>query len=187
MTEQTEHRKTMRRRDTGSLRFVTFSCNGRLPLLRNDRVKDAFVTELAACQKRSGLYISAWFVIPEHVHALCWPGPRGLPLAPALSGLKSNHGRTIIRRWRELRAPILDRITQDGRPVYWMPGGGFDRNLYTRRSILGAIEYIHMNPISRGLVMRPIDYPWSSARAWAGDQSGPVEITSPWGDVMKGP
>ncbi len=30
------------------------------------------------------------------------------------------------------------------------------------------VNYIHMNPVRAGLVERPQDYKWSSARWWAG-------------------
>ena len=30
------------------------------------------------------------------------------------------------------------------------------------------VDYIHMNPVRAGLVSSPVDYPYSSARQWAG-------------------
>ncbi len=43
------------------------------------------------------------------------------------------------------------------------------RNLTSKETILAAIEYIHLNPIRRGLVARAIDWNWSSARWYASD------------------
>jgi putative transposase len=170
----------MKRYDTGSIRFVTFSCIHRWPLLKNDLIKDEFVRALAACQQRTGLLVAAWVVMPEHAHILAWPGPRGVRLAPVLSGLKSTFARDVIGRWRELRAPILDRITgSDGRPHFWLPGGGHDENLETDDAIDTVTEYIHNNPVRRGLVERATDYRWSSARAWAGRNDTDIVITSP--------
>ena len=37
------------------------------------------------------------------------------------------------------------------------------------------IRYIHNNPVEAGLVMRPQDYPYSSARDYCGDP-GPVKL-----------
>ena len=45
----------------------------------------------------------------------------------------------------------------------WQPGGGFDSNTADPRTILAMIEYIHNNPVRRGLVARPEDWRWSSA------------------------
>ncbi len=47
---------------------------------------------------------------------------------------------------------------------YWQEGPGYDRNLDNRVSIEAAIDYIHMNPVRRGLVKRAVDWRWSSAR-----------------------
>ena len=38
------------------------------------------------------------------------------------------------------------------------------------------IEYLHDNPVRRGLVSRAVDWPWSSARAWAGYEDALVSI-----------
>jgi putative transposase len=42
------------------------------------------------------------------------------------------------------------------------------------------VDYIHLNPVRRGLVAAPDDWTWSSARHYAtGEQCG-VEIESHW-------
>ena len=38
---------------------------------------------------------------------------------------------------------------------------------------------MHRNPVHRGLVEKPEDYPWSSFRAYAFHEQGPVAITQP--------
>jgi hypothetical protein len=34
--------------------------------------------------------------------------------------------------------------------------------------LLQKVRYIHQNPVRAGLVARPEDYRWSSARCWKG-------------------
>jgi putative transposase len=51
---------------------------------------------------------------------------------------------------------------------FWQRGGGYDRNVNEPATIRAMIEYIHDNPVRRGLVKRAIDWPWSSARFFAG-------------------
>ena len=48
-------------------------------------------------------------------------------------------------------------------------GPGCDRNLFTPRAILASLDYIHDNPVKRGLCERVIDWPWSSARYYLMD------------------
>ena len=59
---------------------------------------------------------------------------------------------------------------------FWQPGGGFDRNVWQERSLYEMMEYIHANPVRRGLVQQPTDWYWSSARFWEGDRAGPLDM-----------
>jgi putative transposase len=45
------------------------------------------------------------------------------------------------------------------------------------RSASKKLRYLHRNPVSRALVEKPEDYAWSSFRAYALQQPGPVTIT----------
>ena len=47
---------------------------------------------------------------------------------------------------------------------FWQEGPGYDRNLNTCRAVEAAIDYIHLNPVRRGLCHRARDWRWSSAR-----------------------
>jgi len=44
-----------------------------------------------------------------------------------------------------------------------------------------VIEYIHNNPVRRGLVAEATDWIWSSARLYAGDNRVPIRMDElPW-------
>jgi putative transposase len=51
---------------------------------------------------------------------------------------------------------------------FWQRGGGYDRNVHEPKTLRKMIEYIHDNPVRRGLVKEAVDWPWSSARYYAG-------------------
>ena len=66
---------------------------------------------------------------------------------------------------------LLERLTIRERPGksafrFWQEGGGFDRNLTTRKAVLETIDYIHNNPVRRELVLAAQDWPWSSWAQW---------------------
>jgi putative transposase len=66
-------------------------------------------------------------------------------------------------------SPLLKKLmirTRPGRTCFrfWQEGGGFDRNLFTPEAIIASINYIHENPVKRGLCKKAIDWKWSSAR-----------------------
>ena len=49
-----------------------------------------------------------------------------------------------------------------------------------------VIRYIHRNPVKRGLVEKPEDWPWSSSRHYATGEQGTVEIESQWTAFWRG-
>jgi len=54
---------------------------------------------------------------------------------------------------------------------FWQPGGGYDRNIRKAKTAWASVAYIHDNPVRRGLVRRPEDWEWSSAKWYAGQQT----------------
>jgi putative transposase len=59
---------------------------------------------------------------------------------------------------------------------FWQRGGGYDRNIVTPKTAYLEIDYIHHNPVRRGLCVHPADWIWSSAADYAGVRSGPLTI-----------
>lgn len=90
----------------------------------------------------------------------------------ALFTLKTSMAQRVIGRWVELDAPVLSKVRhRDGSHRFWQAGGGFDRNVRDEDELLREIDYIHLNPVRRGLVKTPCDWAWSSARWYAGEES----------------
>jgi putative transposase len=171
-------RKLLRRiENPNHARYLTFSCRHRFPLFKNDRIKAAFVKQLDETRTRTRFHLLAWVIMPEHVHLLIWPKLPEHPISKVTWRLKRDFSRRIITRWRNLNAPILTNITDaDGRTRFWQPGGGYDRNIVSDDELREKIDYIHANLVRRGLVDSPTDYPWSSARWYAGDRDDTLRI-----------
>ena len=161
-------RKTMKRREMpGGVRFITCSCEHRLPLFLNPAIRGVFEGSLHASRLRYRFEMFAWVVMPEHIHLLLRPPP-SVALARILAYIKTSVMRRVLPRWKELGAPILQRLVRpDGTYRFWQKGGGFDRNIRDEQAFTKAIHYIHRNPVERDLVKRPEDWRWSSARFWA--------------------
>lgn len=157
--EAVEHRKRMRRReDKQTLRFLTFSCWERLQLFGNGRIRDAFSDHLQVTKLRFRVRLIAWVIMPEHVYLLVYP-PASRSVVEFLWHLKRPFAKAVVARWRELRAPVLERVVDArGRAHFWLPGGGHDRNVRTFEERLEKVKYIHANPVKRGLVKNREDW-----------------------------
>ncbi|TVQ31373.1 MAG: hypothetical protein EA376_09685 [Phycisphaeraceae bacterium] len=182
---QSKRRHRVRCEAPGEHRFLTFSCHQRLPLFSNDQIKTAFALRLAELSIEQTQRLVAWVIMPEHVHLLLLPRLPEISVDRFLYRLKRPFAYEILERWRELDAPILPRITDaDGRHRFWLRGGGYDRNIYTQKEFEEKFDYIHDNPVRRGLVDRPTDWKWSSARWYDQKRAGPHAIDpEEWGNT----
>jgi putative transposase len=165
----------------GHAHFLTYSCYQRLPLLSKDRTCEWVVEAMQVARRKFDFDLWAFVLMPEHVHVLLRPRQERYQLSRILAALK----RPVSSRAKEYLVALDNRlwlkkltVVENGSRVFrfWQAGGGYDKNLWNDRAILEVIDYIHANPVRRGLVERPTDWYWSSARFWAGDYSGPLEM-----------
>lgn len=153
-----------------------------MQLLGTLALKDLVVRCLFDARDELAFDLFAWVVMPEHVHVLVMPPGPQIAAGAILKSIKAPAARVAIARWRELRAPVLDKITgADVTVRLWQRGGGHDRNVRDRDEFDSIIRYIHENPVRRGLVNRPEDWVWSSAAWYAGDRDhGLAPDRLPW-------
>lgn len=153
-------KKLVRYQQTGDLHFVTFSCYQRLPYFASIEAKERFECSLEAMRVRYGFFVSAYVVMPEHVHLLL-SEPRKANLATALQALK-----------------LSVAVQRPERP-FWQKRY-HDFNVWSERKVVEKRRYIHRNPVARGLVKEPDEWKWSSFRHWWTGKVGTVEIESHW-------
>jgi hypothetical protein len=60
---------------------------------------------------------------------------------------------------------------------FWQPRY-YDFNDYHEQKLMEKLDYVHLNPVRRGLVAVPEDWTWSSARHYATGEECGVEIES---------
>ena len=173
MRSQDEPRKKVRHYDLpGDAHYLTFSCYRGIPLLSKDRTRLWFVEELAKARSKHSFDLWAWVIMPEHVHLLICPRAANYKTEKILASIKKPVAHRAIQFLQESAPDFLERLTVRNRNRtyrrFWQAGPGHDANLYELAAIYNAIEYIHNNPVRRGLVARTTDWLWSSARDWAG-------------------
>jgi len=168
------HRKKVRHYDDPAhCHELTFSCYKRWPLLTNNLWRGMLSDAIDRANERHGYLLTAFVYMPEHVHLLVYPGPGASNIDRLLKAIKRPYSYRIKQLLVETASSLLKRLTIQQRPGvesfrFWQEGPGYDRNLDNPVSALAAIDYIHRNPVRRGLVERAIDWQWSSARWYEG-------------------
>jgi putative transposase len=151
-----------RYQEARELHFLTFSCYRRQPLLASPQAMHQFEVALEWSRRHYSFYVIGYVVMPEHVHLLVTEPERGT-LASAVQAIKQSVARRLI----------------GNRQHFWQ-ARYYDFNVWTRNKRIEKLKYIHRNPVKRGLVEKPEDWPWSSYRNYATGQEGVVEVESPW-------
>jgi len=146
-----------RRQREGDLHFVTFSCFRRCAYLGNAAARDLFEEALARMSYCHQFDVFGYVVMPEHVHMLLGEPGTDL-LAVGLQALKLS----VSKRAKE-------------RP-FWQ-ARYYDFNVYTKAKRIEKLDYIHWNPVKRGLVENPEDWIWSSSRYYRTGVQGRVKIS----------
>ena len=170
------HRKTIRHfHEPGDLHELTFSCYRRMQLLTNDVWREMFCRSIDKAITRWNFRLVAFVLMPEHVHLLVYPTTPIVEIDNLLSAIKQPYAVKIKNLLLASGSDLVDRLTVQERPGktafrYWQEGPGYDRNLSSQKAVLAAIEYIHRNPIRRGLVDEVTHWRWSSARWYASDK-----------------
>ena len=77
-----------------------------------------------------------------------------------------------------LEQPVASRLIA-GRPHFWQ-ARYYDFNVWSTRKRIEKLRYMHRNPVKRGLVEKPENWPWSSFVHDATGSEGVVELESAW-------
>jgi len=161
----------------GHLHFITFSCYRRLPLFKTARARDVFVKELSKIRDEMGFRLIGYVVMPEHVHLLISEPKEGTP-STVLQKLKLRAARMLRMRKRrpnptQLRFPFEE--TREPLRAFWQ-ARFYNFNVYTQGKKKEKLNYMHANPVVRGLVAHPKDWRWSSWGFYWGGETGMVKV-----------
>ena len=113
-------------------------------------------------REEMGSHLMGYVVMPEHVHLLLSEPQRGTP-STELQKLKLRVARKLRkRRGRPARATRLP-VEEGGETLgtFWQ-ARFYDFNVYSEGKKMEKLHYMHANPVIRGLVKNPKDWPWSS-------------------------
>jgi hypothetical protein len=108
------------------------------------------------------------------------------PPKRSLDGAPSRVKRTAVKAVRRRRATAQLKLFGDGTDHVWQRRF-YDFNVWTARKRIEKLRYMHRNPVARGLVQEPEQWPRSSYRSYAFGDEGAVGINQ-WGEIkMKTP
>jgi putative transposase len=147
---------------SGHDHFITFSCYRRLPYLDDDHSRKVFEEVLERTRQSHQFFLHGYVLMPEHVHLLM-SEPQRYSLSTTLGVIK---GET-------------SKLLKGERVQFWQLRY-HDFNVFTRPKHREKLRYLHRNPVKRGLVEEPEQWPWSSYSHYQTGEPGRIEIESDW-------
>ena len=129
--------------------FVTKCTEGRRPILAVPSAAERIIESLSHLRQTQRIRLLAFVVMPDHYHAVLCLLP-GEELSDLMRSLGSYTGRRIRRD-----LGLLHRT--------WQDDGFYDHACRNDREVYDSVEYVHSNPVRRGLVGLAEEWPFSSA------------------------
>ena len=178
------HRKTIRHfHEPGDIHELTFSCYRRMKLLTNNAWRANLSRAIDNACQQLNCHLAAFVYMPEHVHLLVWGIQSKEDVSRLLAAIKRPVSVAVRDDLRQAQSRLLERLTVQERPGkrvfrFWQEGPGFDRNLWTVKAVAASIDYIHTNPVKRGLCHKARDWRWSSALFYE-DERAPLDPLLP--------
>ena len=156
--------------------FCTITVLDWLPVLLESRYIDPIIDSLTYCRQHKGLQLFACVIMPNHLHLIAAAGEH---LHEVVRDFKRFTSRTIHDRLKpDDRSTVLhwpQHATQAARRErgeFGLWDDGFHPQEVSSRPVFEQkLNYLHENPVRKGLVRRPEDWWYSSASWYAGEKN----------------
>lgn len=166
----------------GHAHSLTFSCYKRYPFLSKDRTCEWLADSIEKARSDLNFDLWAWVFMPDHAHLVIHPRNEIYDIAVIRRLIKEPAAQKAIKWSRNNSLEWLRKIERQRGDrlecLFWQSGGGYDRNITEGRTLMATIDYVHHNPVRKGLIANPQDWKWSSA-AWYYDGSPVPMIPDP--------
>ena len=170
--------------DSEGLYFISFAVINWIDVFIRNEYKDIVLKSWKYCIENKGLQIYGWCIMSSHIHMII--GSQKDKPENIVRDMKSftstqirkaitNNPQESRKEWMlEMMYKAVDKNGNNDGFQFWQQNNQpilLDNNFIMDQKL----EYIHLNPVVTGIVERPEDYLYSSARDFAG-RKGLIDI-----------
>ncbi|MBI5887043.1 MAG: transposase [Deltaproteobacteria bacterium] len=152
--------------ESGAVYFMTSTIVEWIPIFTSSLYCDVIIDSLKYCMGNKGLKICAYAIMDNHIHLVA----SGEKFPLVMKDFKSYTARGIIQAaqigrkdWLLNQLKFYKRFHKTGSEHQVWQEGFHSQEITTEEMLRQKIEYIHNNPLRRGLVERPEHWSYSSA------------------------
>jgi REP element-mobilizing transposase RayT len=170
-------------KEQDKLHFVTLQVVEWVDVFTRERYCKIIVENLKYCIENKGLEIYAWVIMSNHIHLLVKSNTDNL--SGTIRDFKSYTSKLILEEIQEINESRKDwmmklfesaafKHKRNTNYQFWTHEN-HSEHVFSNKFMEQKLEYIHNNPVRAGIVDKPEDYRYSSARDYA-DEKGLLPI-----------
>jgi putative transposase len=167
--------------------FITFAVVGWVDVFTKNLYRNIVLDSIRFCQKEKGMDLNAWCLMSNHIHLIA--SSKFANLSGLLRDFKKFTSKQILSaiednkddRRREWMLDIFSKRgnynTRNEKFQFWQQDN-HPLELFGAKFIFQKLNYIHINPVTAGIVAMPEHYLFSSAKDYAlKEQCGLLDIS----------
>ena len=167
-------------RNQKEIHFITFAVIEWVDIFTRKEYRDLVVESLKFCQKEKGLLLHAWCIMSNHVHLIA--SAKDETLSDVLRDFKKFTSKQIIKailnnesesRNAWMIAIFKEAGQKNSRNTeyqFWRQDNQ-PKECFSPDFTVQKLNYIHNNPVEAGIVDKPEEYLYSSARDYYNKKS----------------
>ena len=171
-------------RDPGQLYFVTYSVVYWIDLFIRKGYRDILLESWEYCREKKGMQLYAWCIMTSHVHMII--GSEQEKMEDIMRDMKKYTSfelkKALQNQYGESRKewilPMMEKagkLNAHSRDFQLWQEGNHPIQLPNPQIAHQKLDYVHNNPVEAGIVEKPEDYLYSSARNYYG-MKGLIDI-----------
>jgi putative transposase len=168
--------------------FVTTTVMNFAKVFTHPHYCDLFISNIKHYQENYHFEVYAYVIMPSHFHWIVRVDPAVGTISDVMRDIKKYSAWDILGQLEEDgRRELLDMFRREAlgfrnqKRKFWMKR--FDDEVITTDEMMQVkVDYIHNNPVVAGLVEKPEDYLYSSARNYILGDHSILRVETNWFD-----
>lgn len=157
--------------------FVSFAIVNWIDLFTRKDYVDIVTESLSYCIQKKGLILNAWCIMTNHVHLIIRSEQNSLSdiirdlkkfTSYQLYSAVQEHPQESRKEWLLWMFENAGKANKNNKNFQVWQQHNQPIELDTNKKIDQRLEYLHMNPVKAGYVIKPEDWMHNSARQFAG-------------------
>jgi REP-associated tyrosine transposase len=169
--------------------FVTTTVVKFIPVFKNSSFCDILIENIKHYQLKYKYEILAFVIMPSHFHWIVKVNPAFGTISDIMRDIKKFSAWQILDKINESGNKVLEKIfIQEAKEIadqdrkLWMKRFD-DEVIRNEKMFWSKLFYIHNNPMEAGLVRKPEDYKYSSARNYINNDHSVIYVNTVIGGV----